>query len=159
MQYGALPFRVEPDGSLKIMLITTRGRKQWMIPKGWPIRGMTPHESAAREALEEAGLIGQPGAASIGSFEVHKRLRGRKRVRCEVRVFPLRVDHQRASWREKDERTTRWFTLSEARAAVASESLAVILDRARIEALLPLSSAGGRTRGTWWRSFKRTGIP
>lgn len=145
LQYGVLPFRVEPDGSIKIMLITTRGRKQWMIPKGWPIGGMTAQESAAREALEEAGLIGRPGAASIGTFEVHKRVRGRKRVRCDVQVFPLRVDHQRGSWREKGQRTTRWFSLSEAKAAVSSKSLAAVLDSVRIETLLQPPSGRDRT--------------
>jgi hypothetical protein len=33
-QYGALPFRWSRDGTLKVMLVTTRGRKRWMIPKG-----------------------------------------------------------------------------------------------------------------------------
>ncbi len=28
IQYGVLPFRVEPDGSVEVMLITTRGRKR-----------------------------------------------------------------------------------------------------------------------------------
>jgi len=157
IQYGVLPFRVEPDGSVEVMLITTRGRKEWMIPKGWPIGGMTAPESAAREALEEAGLIGQPGGASLGSFEVHKRLRGRKRVPCEVQVFPLLVDHQRASWREKDERTTRWFSLSEAKAAVSSESLAAILDRVRIETLLPVPSGDDQRRRSWRSFFKQSG--
>jgi 8-oxo-dGTP pyrophosphatase MutT (NUDIX family) len=140
------------------MLITTRGRKEWMIPKGWPIGGMTAPESAAREALEEAGLIGQPGGASLGSFEVQKRLRGRKRVRCEVQVFPFLVDHQRASWREMDERTTRWFSLSEAKAAVSSESLAAILDRVRIESLLPVPSGVDQRRRSWRSLFRQSGI-
>src|SRR3712207_8177674 len=59
-QFGALPFRWSSGGSLKVMLVTTRGRKRWMIPKGWPIPGLEPHESAAREAFEEAGLVGDP---------------------------------------------------------------------------------------------------
>ncbi|WP_153885555.1 NUDIX domain-containing protein [Microvirga tunisiensis] len=38
------------------MLVTTRGRKRWIVPKGWPVPGLQPYESAAREAFEEAGL-------------------------------------------------------------------------------------------------------
>src|SRR3712207_4311560 len=83
-QYGALPFIRGRDGELKVMLVTTRGRKRWMIPKGWPIRSLTPHESAAREAYEEAGLLGQPDPEKIGTFDYVKRLRIGLKVRCRV---------------------------------------------------------------------------
>ena len=35
-----------------------------MIPKGWPVPGLEPHESAAREAFEEAGLVGSAASES-----------------------------------------------------------------------------------------------
>src|SRR5918994_5399770 len=83
-QFGALPFRWNRNGSLNVMLVTTRGRKRWMIPKGWPIPGIEPHESAAREALEEAGLIGQVHVKAVGSFRYLKRLGSGRQVRCTV---------------------------------------------------------------------------
>jgi 8-oxo-dGTP pyrophosphatase MutT (NUDIX family) len=103
-QYGALPFEWSREGDLKVMLVTTRGRKRWLIPKGWPIRGLEPHESAAREAFEEAGLVGRIHPEAVGSFEYVKRLRVGLKVKCVVKVFPLHVDHQRPSWLEKGER-------------------------------------------------------
>jgi len=53
-QPGALPILVNPDGSFEVCLITSRGGR-WIIPNGNPIRGLTPQEVAAQEALDEAG--------------------------------------------------------------------------------------------------------
>jgi 8-oxo-dGTP pyrophosphatase MutT (NUDIX family) len=126
-QFGALPFRWSQSGSLKVLLVTTRGRKRWMIPKGWPIRGLEPHESAAREALEEAGLIGNVRAEAVGSFRYIKRLGSGRQVRCTVEVFPLHVDHQRPHWLEKGERETRWVSAKKAASLVSEPELKKIL--------------------------------
>ena len=126
-QFGALPFRWGPNGSLKVMLVTTRGRKRWMIPKGWPIPGLAPHESAAREAFEEAGLVGDANPKAIGSFRYNKRLGAGRQVRCTVEVFPLHVDHQRPHWLEKGERETRWLSAKKAASLVSEPDLKRIL--------------------------------
>jgi 8-oxo-dGTP pyrophosphatase MutT (NUDIX family) len=59
MQYGALPYRFTEAAALEVLIVTTRQSKRWIIPKGWPIKGLTPSKSAAREAFEEAGVIGR----------------------------------------------------------------------------------------------------
>ena len=51
-----------------ILLVTTRQTKRWIVPKGWPIKGLKPAKSAAREAFEEAGVRGRVGARAIGHF-------------------------------------------------------------------------------------------
>jgi 8-oxo-dGTP pyrophosphatase MutT (NUDIX family) len=126
-QYAALPFRWDQDGSLKVMLVTTRGRKRWLIPKGWPIRGLEPHECAAREAFEEAGLVGSIAMQPIGSFEYVKRLGHGREVRCTIEVFPLHVDHQRDHWLEQGERETKWFSIKKAANSVSEFGLRTIL--------------------------------
>jgi len=126
-QFGALPFRWSSGGSLKVMLVTTRGRKRWMIPKGWPIPGLEPHASAAREAFEEAGLVGDPDPKAVGSFRYSKRLGLGRQVRCTVEVFPLRVDHQRPHWLEKEERETRWLSTKKAASLVSEPELKKII--------------------------------
>jgi 8-oxo-dGTP pyrophosphatase MutT (NUDIX family) len=127
LQFGALPFRWSSNGALKVMLVTTRGRKRWMIPKGWSIPGLKPHESAAREAFEEAGLIGYAHPVSVGSFCYLKRLGPGRQVRCTVEVFPLHVDHQRQHWLEQGERATRWFSVKKAASLVYEPELREIL--------------------------------
>ena len=93
------------------MLVTSRETKRWVVPKGWPIRGAKPHASAAREALEEAGVFGRIDADAIGTYYYDKRLKNGLDARCKVEVFPLEVKSQRKRWREKGERKARWFRL------------------------------------------------
>src|SRR5271156_4832943 len=59
LQYAALPYRVSARARTEIMLITSRETRRWIIPKGWPQKGRAPHRSAAREAFEEAGVVGK----------------------------------------------------------------------------------------------------
>ncbi|HUB11621.1 MAG TPA: NUDIX hydrolase [Acetobacteraceae bacterium] len=107
-QFAALPFRIAADG-LEILLITSRETRRWIIPKGWPIRGLRPRDVAAREAFEEAGLVGKiVGKRSIGSYHYNKRLPDRRDRLCRVKVFLLSVDHQLDEWPEKDQREQRW---------------------------------------------------
>jgi 8-oxo-dGTP pyrophosphatase MutT (NUDIX family) len=126
-QYAALPFVRDSDGSVRVMLVTTRGRKRWMVPKGWPIPGLQPHESAAREAFEEAGVVGHVGSKPLGSFEYSKGVGFGRRVKCTVEVFPLEVDHQRRYWLERGERETKWFNVKKAASLVSEPTLRRIL--------------------------------
>ena len=36
------------------MLVTSRETRRWIIPKGWPIKGVTPGNLAALEAMVSA---------------------------------------------------------------------------------------------------------
>ncbi len=99
---------------LEILLVTTRRTKRWIIPKGWPIKGLKPAKSAAREAFEEAGVSGVIRSKAIGTFSYDKRLEEGVVVICEVAVFPLRVKRQRKTWPEIEQRICRWFEISEA---------------------------------------------
>ena len=71
-QYGALAWRRSKRGEVKVLLITSRERKRWIVPKGWPIKGKTPARTAAREAFEEAGVIGDAQAEAIGAYNYVK---------------------------------------------------------------------------------------
>src|SRR5437764_8533599 len=91
IQFAALPYRIGKSGNPEIMLLTSRETRRWVIPKGWPIKGMKPGEVAAREAFEEAGLIGSiSGKHPVGVFHYEKRLPDQQLL-CEVHVFPLKV--------------------------------------------------------------------
>ena len=114
MQYGALPYRRRDDGSIEILLLTSRQTRRWIIPKGWPIKGLKPAKSAAREAYEEAGVRGTVKAKSIGSFVYEKGLEDGLTVPCEVRVFPLLVTRQHKTWPEAHQRESKWLDLAEA---------------------------------------------
>lgn len=127
LQYAALPYRRRDGGGIEVMLVTSRETRRWIIPKGWPIAGAKPHASAAREALEEAGVVGRADAKAIGTYRYTKRLKNGAEARCKVAVFPLEVKTQRKRWREKGERKTRWFDLAKALKAVQEQGLRRLL--------------------------------
>ena len=107
--------------------MTSRNKGHWIIPKGWPVPGLDPHECAAREALEEAGLVGSIQPDAIGSFRHRKRLRSGGVADCTVEVFPLLVLSRRQRWLEQGERRTRWFSADAAEASVSGADLKAII--------------------------------
>ena len=121
-QIGALPLIFRANGEVEICLITSRGGKRWIIPKGNPMRGVAAHDVAAIEAREEAGVVGVAQAKSIGMFT----LRGRRKKR-KVVVYPLIVDRQLLVWDVVHERKWRRCDLKTACRLVGSRSLAVLL--------------------------------
>jgi 8-oxo-dGTP pyrophosphatase MutT (NUDIX family) len=125
LQYAALPWR-RTDG-LEILLVSSRETKRWIIPKGWPIPGLSPHAAAAREAFEEAGIQGVAETSAIGHFHYVKRRKDGTGQLCRVAVFALRVDGQAADWPEKHERTTRWFSVQAAAEAVMEPELKILM--------------------------------
>jgi 8-oxo-dGTP pyrophosphatase MutT (NUDIX family) len=130
-QYGALPFSITEDGEVRVLLVTTRGKRDWIIPKGWPIRNLTGGATAAREAYEEAGLLGAVvGEEPIGFYRYEKRGNSRKVAIHEVSVFLFAVQRQLRKWPEKAERRTEWFAPDEASKLVAQAGLADILQTA-----------------------------
>jgi 8-oxo-dGTP pyrophosphatase MutT (NUDIX family) len=114
VQYGALPFRAGGRSGVEVLLVTSRVTRKWIIPKGWPLKRKPPHVTAAREAREEAGVVGKIGKRPIGSYSYTKLLKTGGPVRCEVLVFPLEVTRQKDAWPEKDERSVQWLSRAEA---------------------------------------------
>jgi uncharacterized protein Yka (UPF0111/DUF47 family)/8-oxo-dGTP pyrophosphatase MutT (NUDIX family) len=126
-QYGVLPYRIAADGGLEILLITSKERGRWVIPKGNPIPVFLNYESAAREAFEEAGVEGRIAPTPIGDYRYDKRRRSGESAAAMVSVYPLLVTREAADWPERGERERRWFGQAEAAAAVEEEGLKVII--------------------------------
>lgn len=143
VQYGALPYRQLDDGSLQVLLVTSRQTKRWILPKGWPIKGLKPAKSAAREAYEEAGVRGVVGTKAFGSFTYDKVLDDDGRiVPCEIHVFPLLVERQHKTWPEQLEREVRWLEPSEA-IALLDEPAARELVSAFVDRKMPAKDLSG----------------
>lgn len=126
-QVGVLPFQQGRDGENRILLVTSRESRRWVIPKGWPMKGRKPFEAAAREAYEEAGLRGDVGKRPLGYYVYQKRLKNLDAVLCQVKVFPLKVRKQLKNFPEVNQRELRWFTPAEAAEAVSEPGLAAII--------------------------------
>ena len=67
LQVAALCHRGE-GARKEYLLVTSRETARWIIPKGWPIRGLKSKETALREAWEEV-RIQTAQQTTAGSFE------------------------------------------------------------------------------------------
>jgi ADP-ribose pyrophosphatase YjhB (NUDIX family) len=127
-QVGALPLLVNASGGVEVFLVTARGSGRWIIPKGNPIPGLAPHEAAAQEAREEAGLVGVAEPHCIGTFEFIRRRRGRDTT-CLVHVYPLMVKLQLRKWAEAGQRSVLRCNVEAAQSLVGSASLAFLMEQ------------------------------
>jgi 8-oxo-dGTP pyrophosphatase MutT (NUDIX family) len=114
------------DGTLLVLLVTTLQTQRWIIPKGWPWPGEHDYTAAAEEAREEAGVLGEPKAVSIGSYTYEKR-RSSGLVPVRVTVYLLDVREELETWPECERRQRAWFTPSDAAAAVQEPELRDLL--------------------------------
>lgn len=128
LQVAALPWR-RCERGVEILLITTRHTRRWIVPKGWPEPGITPHECAAREAFEEAGAEGAVQIRPFGSFLYEKKRRSGDTVVCSVLVFPMEVSRSHEDWPEKGAREVRWCSIEEAQELVGNSGLVRLLVR------------------------------
>lgn len=126
IQYAALPFRLN-RGTLEVLLITSRDTGRWVIPKGWPMDGKAPHEAAAQEAFEEAGVLGEVLGVAVGTYPYDKRLKKGALHPCTVEVFPLKVTEHKRVWPEKAQRRRSWFAAADAADRVDEPELADLI--------------------------------
>jgi 8-oxo-dGTP pyrophosphatase MutT (NUDIX family) len=127
VQYAALPYRRKGNSRTEVLLVTSRDTGRWIIPKGWPLKGKAPHKAAAREAREEAGVVGKISRRVIGSFSYEKRLKTGRVIVCEVKVFGLKVKQQEENWPEKGERKVKWLSRTKAAKTVGDRALGAII--------------------------------
>lgn len=125
-QYGALCWRMH-RGKVEVLLITSRDTGRWIIPKGWPISGLTPADTAAREAWEEAGVEGDIIEDGLGKFGYDKALGPTRSIPCSVQVFGLRVAELKHKFPEKKQRRRKWFGVEKAARKVAEPELRDLL--------------------------------
>jgi len=123
-QYAALCYRRDPvSGNIAVLLVTSRESVRWIMPKGWPIRGKKPHQVAAIEAWEEAGVRGNIRKKPFGYFTYLKVLDNGQGVPCIVQVYLLEVDSMDEAFREKGQRVLEWVTCVEAARRVREPEL------------------------------------
>jgi 8-oxo-dGTP pyrophosphatase MutT (NUDIX family) len=124
-QVAALPYRNNAEGKIEVLLISSRGKKRVIIPKGWQ-ESKKPWKAAEKEAREEAGVVGKIRHSPIGYFEYWKRLRDHFAL-VEVDVYPLKVEKSLKGWPEKRQRVIKWLTTADA---------AMLVDEPRLISML-----------------------
>ena len=122
MQSAVIPYRERGEG-VEVLMITSRKRKRWVLPKGVKELDLSPQDSAAKEAFEEAGIEGLVSEAPIGSYQYDK-----WGGTCTVEVFTMNVRKVLDEW-EESYRDREWVSLEEAMARVSEPELKRILRR------------------------------
>ncbi|WP_407530393.1 NUDIX hydrolase [Methylobacterium oryzisoli] len=126
-QVAALPVRQAEDGTLEVLLVTSRETRRWIAPKGWPMKGRKPHRAAAIEAREEAGVVGRISKTPAGYYTYNKRLADGGAVPCRVAVYLLIVTKHLDSWPEQGQRDVQW---------VSNEAAAMLVEEPELAALI-----------------------
>ena len=125
-QVGALAYRLSGEG-VEVLLVTSRETGRWVVPKGHLMVGKAPHEAAAVEAEEEAGVRGKVSPIALGHFDYIKRIAGSADQPMRVELFALEVRETLKRWKEMDERERRWFAAGEAAVAVDEAELGELI--------------------------------
>jgi 8-oxo-dGTP pyrophosphatase MutT (NUDIX family) len=126
-QFAALPFRGD-ETDLEVLLITTRRKRRWSLPKGSRIGSKKPHRTAELEAYEEAGLTGAIRKQALGSFK-HRKQKGKRKQILDVAVFPMKVSRQQSWWPEKGRREMIWLSPDDAARLVHKAELSRLIVR------------------------------
>ena len=100
-----MAYRSEDDGDPLVVLISRRQSKKWGIPKGKFVKTPNFAENAAKEAFEEAWVIGY-----ISSVRLEKDLEPPIQHTIEVWIYLLEVAELTDTWPEKGKREIRWVT-------------------------------------------------
>lgn len=127
-QVAALPVRIQKGKRPEVMLVTSRETGRWVIPKGWPSKKIDDCAAAAREARQEAGVIGKISKKPIGSYR-YKKINGNFGNMIDVKVFLLEVKKEKKQWLEKKFRRREWFDNKDAARRVREPKLKALLSK------------------------------
>jgi 8-oxo-dGTP pyrophosphatase MutT (NUDIX family) len=132
LQIAALCYRDTKKGP-EVLLVTSRGKGRWILPKGWPELHKPAFETAVIEAYEEAGIVGQPEKKPYARFRSVKGLNDGLSIRTKVLVFRIRFEKQLDTFPEKGQRQIAWLPIAEAMEKADEPGLRKVLKRFRTE--------------------------
>ncbi len=123
-QSAVIPYRISAD-RIEILIISSSKQKHWVVPKGIKEPELSPQESAAHEALEEAGIEGVVDPLPLGSYSYLK-----WGSQCRVEVYSMRVSHVIAEeqW-EESHRGRRWVSPEEAKSLIREKAYCPMIEQ------------------------------
>lgn len=117
-----LAFRVDAKGRVEFLLITSRKRGRWTIPKGVVGLKLNSRATARIEAHEEAGISGKLSREPVGTYTHRKWY-----ATCRVHVYLMKVTTRDAAWPERAMRKRKWFPADVALDVIERKSLRKLL--------------------------------
>jgi 8-oxo-dGTP pyrophosphatase MutT (NUDIX family) len=134
-QVAAVCYRLR-ERQIEFLLVQTGGGR-WTFPKGSAEAGLTPAQSAALEAFEEAGVHGRMEEAAFARYVGRKRGRARNSGAAEVAVSGYLCEVSWLGTPQEADRNPSWFSpekakrrLREDRTATDGAEFVRVVDRA-----------------------------
>lgn len=125
-QAAALVWRESAFG-LQVLLVTSLTSGRWVLPKGWTENGESMAATAAREALEEAGVTGKVSPSPLGAYAYAKRRKSGKIDPVEAEVYLIAAEASAENWPEQHRRRRVWASPEAAATMVEEPDLAAII--------------------------------
>ena len=126
LQVAALCHRGDGEHR-EFLLVTSRDTGRWIIPKGWPIRGLKSNEAALQEAWEEAGVRNSQATTDpVGSYTYNKRQSTGLEFPVETLVYAVTVKELSEDFPESHQRTRKWVKAAAAAEMVEEAELKAI---------------------------------
>jgi len=111
LQVAALCYRDGKNG-IEILLVTSRGKGNWILPKGWPKKKISSAQTALEEAFEEAGIRGKVREESIGEYHYTKSSSKGAMLNCVATVYEVAFTKVEKKFPEKGDRPSRLFHMT-----------------------------------------------
>ena len=121
-QSGVIPYRVKGKKKIEVLLITSVKKQKWIIPKGYVEFNLSAFESAKKEALEEAGVLGSNETIELGEFVLQKSI-----GKSFMKIFSMEVIKEHDDYPEKAKRKRKWFEVNEAAEKVSIPEIASMI--------------------------------
>lgn len=122
-QIGAFCYREAKHGGIEFLLVTS-SEGRWILPKGWPMTGLSSRKVAKIEAWEEAGVRkGKTSRKPILKAKSHKQIGPTARLKTKLWIYTIRVTSLAHAFPEDDRRDRRWVTLAKAEKLIADKHL------------------------------------
>ncbi len=122
-EHAALPWRMNCDGNLEVMLLRPRRGGSWRVPAARCSGTRTGLQSADRAAFQEAGITGRTGSEPLGRYVAPRILPCGSRKAVEVTVHGLHVWGTLVSWPNDVKVIRRWMAPAEAAVSIEEAGL------------------------------------
>ena len=109
---GSIPTRRAESGAWEVLMVTNKHKDSLIFPKGGWETDETAEEAAARESMEEAGVVGR--LTPLDEFAFESKMKDGKKTPCKCSVFIMLVTEVMEVWPEGDSRSRAWCAPEEA---------------------------------------------
>jgi 8-oxo-dGTP pyrophosphatase MutT (NUDIX family) len=135
-QVAAVCYRIEHN-RLEFLLVRTRKGGRWIFPKGGVEPGLTRSQSAALEALEEAGVEGTIEEAPFAAYAIWGRAHGEAGSKAGLSIGAYLFAVQWVNCAHEENRDPSWFSPEKAKKRLSqgcerrfAQELCGVVDRA-----------------------------